>query len=220
MPVFIMFSARVTYNGESSVVDSPAAGIVVVNANVNFSFETPAIGTGNYQYNPSGGSWIFGGASGSGSGPGGQWCSGFSNPNAPQGSQAAFVQSYGSISQTLTGFNPGVTYTISFSAAQRGGTAQHGGESWNVMIDNTVVTNFNPGGTGYAGYAASFTASSSVHTLSFVGTDFAAGDNTVFLGQCKNCSTHSAGCFRQLPRLRRPTTLLSPPRPRSTLRLR
>lgn len=171
--------ARVTYNG-GSVMDSPAASVTVVNGSVNFGFETPAVGAGNYQYNPAGGSWIFGGASGNGSGLVANG-SGFANPNAPQGSQAAFIQSYGSVAQTLAGFTPGVTYTISFSAAQRGGTAQHGGESWNVMIDNTVITNFNVGGTNYASYAAAFTATATVHTLSFVGTDTATGDNTVFL---------------------------------------
>ncbi len=174
--------ARVTYNG-GSVMDSAAAGISVVNANVNFGFELPGIGSGNFQYNPSGGSWIFGGASGNGSGLVANG-SAFANPTAPQGTQAAFIQGYGSITQTLTGFNPGVTYTITFSAAQRG-SVQNGGESWNVMIDNTVITNFSPGGTSYATYTASFTATASIHTLAFVGTDLAGGDNTVFLDNVK-----------------------------------
>jgi hypothetical protein len=171
--------ARVAYNG-GSVADSPASLITVINTNVNFGFETPSIGSGNFQYNPSGASWTFGGASGNGSGLIANG-SGFGNPSAPQGVQAAFVQSFGSISQLLYGFTPGTTYTITYSAAQRSGANQHGGESWNVLIDNTVITNNNPGATSYTTYTATFTASAFTHTLSFVGTDLATGDNTVFL---------------------------------------
>ena len=171
--------ARATYNG-GSVADSPAALITVINTNVNFGFETPSIGLGNFQYDPSGASWTFSGSSGNGSGLLSNG-SGFGNPNAPQGVQAAFVQSFGSISQILHGFTPGVTYTITYSAAQRSGANQHGGESWNVLIDNTVITNNNPGGTSYATYTATFPASAFTHTLSFVGTDMAGGDNTVFI---------------------------------------
>jgi len=171
--------ARVTYNG-GSVVDSPAVVITVINTNVNFSFETPSIGFGNFQYNPSGATWTFDGASGNGSGIIANG-SGFSNPNAPQGTQAAFVQSFGSISQKLSGFAAGTNYTITYSAAQRGGANQHGGESWNVVIDNAVIKSNVPGSTSYADFTASFTASAATHTLAFVGTDLAGGDNTVFI---------------------------------------
>ena len=171
--------ARATYNG-GSVADSPATVITVINTNVNFGFETPSIGSGNYQYNPSVPGWTFSGAPGNGSGLIANG-SGFSNPNAPQGVQAAFVQSYGSISQMLYGFTPGTSYTITYSAAQRAGANQHGGESWNVMIDGTAITTNNPGGTAYVNYTATFVATAFTHTLSFVGTDLAGGDNTVFL---------------------------------------
>jgi hypothetical protein len=171
--------ARVAYNG-GSVADSSAAEVTVINTNVNFGFETPGIGLGNFQYDPPNASWAFSGASGNGSGLVANG-SGFGNPNAPQGAQAAFLQSYGSISQLLYGFTPGTMYTITYSAAQRSGANQHGGESWNVMIDNSVIATANPGGTSYGAYTASFTASAFTHTLSFVGTDLATGDNTVFL---------------------------------------
>ena len=63
--------------------------------------------------------------------------SGFSNPSAPQGTQAAFLQSYGSISQiSVYGFTQGTTLYRDFSAAQNGPAgASTGGESWNVTID-------------------------------------------------------------------------------------
>jgi hypothetical protein len=171
--------ARVTYNG-GSVVDSAAAAITVINTNVNFGFETPSIGFGNYQYNPSPASWTFSGSGGNGSGLIAN-SSGFGNPNASQGVQAAFVQSYGTISQLLYGFTPGTTYTITYSAAQRTGASQHGGESWNVMIDSTAISTNSPGASVYVNYTATFTASAFTHTLSFAGTDLAGGDNTVFL---------------------------------------
>jgi len=170
--------ARANCSGGASI-DSPTVTINVVNSNMNLSFERPVIGSGNYAYSPTGGSWVFGGASGNGAGLVANG-SGFANPNAPQGVQAAFVQGYGAFSQALNGFTPGVTYTIGFSAAQRG-SVQNGGESWNVMIDGAVIATFSPGGTNYANYTATFTAWAGTHTLAFVGTDYAFGDNTVFL---------------------------------------
>ena len=107
--------------------------------------------------------------------------SAFGNPTAPQGLQAAFVQEYGSLSQTLSGFIPGTKYTLSYSAAQRSGSSQNGGESWNVLINNTVIQANSPGTTSYATYSASFTASATAQTLTFQGTDLNGGDNTVFL---------------------------------------
>ena len=144
----------------------------------NFSFETPKVG--DYAYNPVGGSWTFIGASGNGSGILADG-SGFGNPDSPDGSQAAFVQSYGIISQTLYGFVPGTVYSITYSAAQRSGYNQPGGESWNVLIDNQIIQTNTSGGASYATYTATFTATATSHVLSFVGTDIATGDNTVFI---------------------------------------
>jgi hypothetical protein len=143
----------------------------------NFGFETPVIS--GYQYNPSGGSWTFNAASGNnGSGivaNGG----GFGNFNAPQGVQAAFVQEYGTISQVIPGFTPGVNYTISFLAAERLNNAQ----SWNVTVNDVVIASFNPGSsaTSYVPYTANFTATAATETVAFVGTDLAGHDNTVFI---------------------------------------
>ena len=150
---------------------------------LNFGFETPRISA--YQYNPAGGSWTFGGTTGNGSGISANG-SGFTTANtaAPEGTQVAFLQSLGTISQTLYGFSPGTIYTFTFSAAQRADSGnQHGGESWNVKVDNTVIASYNPGAsaTTYVDYQASFTATANSHTLGFIGTDLAGGDNTVFI---------------------------------------
>jgi hypothetical protein len=199
---------QVTYNG-GSVADSSAAVVTVINTNVNFSFETPSIGSGNFEYDPSGASWTFSGTSGNGSGIIANG-SGFSNPNAPQGVQAAFVQSYGSISQILYGFTQGITYTVTFFAAQRPGGNQHGGESWNVTIDNNVIGSYNPGAgaTSYVNYTATFVASKANHTLAFVGMDLATGDNTVFIDDVRISPPIS-----QLP----PTISLASPAPSAVL---
>jgi hypothetical protein len=170
--------AQVFYNG-GGIADSAAVNIAVTNSSVNWGFETPSLGAGNFQYNPSGAAWTFSGSAavtnGSGIVANG---SALGNPNAPQGVQAAFVRGQGAISQTLNGFTPGVNYTIAYEAAQRAGGAQ----SWNVLLDNTVIqVNNAPGFTNYTIYTANFTASAAVLTLSFVGTDLAGGDNTVFL---------------------------------------
>ncbi len=79
----------------------------------------------------------------------------------------------------ISGFAPGTNYTIIFSAAERGGNSQ----SWNVKLDNTVIGSYNPGSSAasYADYTNNFTATAVTHVLSFVGTDLASGDNTIFI---------------------------------------
>jgi hypothetical protein len=149
----------------------------------NFGFETPV--TATYIYNPGGGSWTFSGAAGNGSGVTANH-SGFTAGNAvaPQGVQVAFVQVNGTISQALSGFVPGSTYTVKFMASQRqnksGGQA---GQTFNLKIDNTVIGSFEPSqsGASYVEFTNNFTATAATHTLAFVGTDLHGGDNTVFL---------------------------------------
>ena len=171
--------ARVLFNN-GSTADSSSINLTIINRTLNLGFETPSLGSGNYSYNPTGGSWTFTGSDGtSGSGIAANG-SGFGNANAPEGTQAALLQGYGNISQTLSGFVPGTNYTITYSAAQRS-TVQNGGESWNVTIDGAVIKTNNPGSSSYTTYTASFTATAAMHTLAFVGTDLAGGDNTVFI---------------------------------------
>src|SRR5439155_59661 len=99
--------------GDNTVFIDNVRIIVVSPPPANSSFETPNIGNGNYRYNPAGGSWTFSGASPNGSGIVANG-SGFNNPNAPQGVQAAFVQEFGTISQAIPGFTPGTTYKVTF----------------------------------------------------------------------------------------------------------
>ena len=81
------------------------------------SFEQVALAAGGFAYDPTGSAWAFAGSAGVASN--GSAFTG-SNPSAPSGTQVAFVQNQGSLSQTMTGFAAG-SYHISFSAAQRAG---------------------------------------------------------------------------------------------------
>ncbi len=182
--------ARVLFN-DGSFADSVSINFVVTNINPNLGFETPGLGNGNYSYRPGGATWAFSGTGASGSGIVANG-SGFSNPNAPEGTQAAFLQQFGSFTQSLVGFTPGITYTINYSAAQRG-TVQNGGESWDVSIDGNVIKSNLPGATPYTAQTATFTATAAFHTLSFVGTNLAGGDNTVFIDNISFNPPLSAG---------------------------
>ena len=133
----------------------------------NAGFEAPALGNG-FQYRPSGASWTFSGNAGESGNH-----SGFtgSNPNAPQGTQVAFLQMTGSFSQTIAGWTPG-TYQISFQAAQRVNNHQN----FYVLVDGNSYGNFTPAGSSYASYTTStFSVTGGTHTITFQGVDTARG---------------------------------------------
>ncbi|SRR5579883_2363629 len=143
-------------------------------------FETPNVGTGafsDFARNTSGSPWLYSNYSGvAGNG------SGFTdrNPNAPQGTQVAFLQDYGTMSQAVN-FTAG-TYTISFYAAQRYG--QSSSQKFEVTVDGTVVGTFTPSGTSYSAYTTNaFTVSAGMHTVEFIGLDPSGGDNTALIDQ-------------------------------------
>jgi hypothetical protein len=145
-------------------------------------FETPGVGSGAYQYSPTGSPWVFyapspesGGAGVSGNN------SAFTNgnPHAPEGSQVAFLQRKGVISQAVN-FTAG-TYALSFQAAQRG-NGNTSSQTFAVEIDGTVVGTFTPAGTGYSAYTTkSFTVTAGYHVISFVGLNPKGGDSTAFI---------------------------------------
>jgi subtilase family serine protease len=140
-------------------------------------FEQVVVGAGQFRYDPAGSPWAFSAGSGlSGNG------SGFTagNPPAPQGSQVAFLQGTGSLSQSVAGWAAG-NYVLTFQAAQRG-NFQASRQDFNVLIDGAVVGSFTPSGTSYQGYStAAFTVTAGAHTIAFQGLDSAGGDNTAFV---------------------------------------
>ena len=145
-------------------------------------FESPVIGTGNYQYNPSGSVWAFSGASPNGSGILGDGSPFWKSHYMGWRSDGVYTKIWNFFAAHFR-FVPGTNYTITFSAAQRPAPNQNGGESWKVTIDGTVIGSYNPGAsaTRWLHYTPTFTATASTHTLAFVGTDLAGGDNTVFI---------------------------------------
>ncbi|HEY2328450.1 MAG TPA: hypothetical protein VGI63_01390 [Verrucomicrobiae bacterium] len=148
----------------------------------NAGFETPV--TDDYVYAPGGGAWTFtpkNGGNGSGIAANNKaFTSG--NPPAPEGSQVAFLQAHGVISQVVSGFAPGQHYTMTFAAAQRANFPQRG-QTWDLQINGKTIKSFAPAQAAnqYAIYSAGFVATAAVNTVAFVGTDLAGGDNTVFI---------------------------------------
>jgi hypothetical protein len=149
-------------------------------------FERPPVGTGSgaYQYNPRDSPWAFDGSAGV-AGNGSEFTDG--NPDAPEGTQVAFLQGYGAVSQAVP-FAAG-TYRLSVSAAQRGiGTLSTGNassQSLQVLVDGAAVGDpMTPAGTDFASYGVIFTVTAEgPHTLTLAGTDLDGQDNTALLDQ-------------------------------------
>jgi streptogramin lyase len=156
-------------------------------------FAIPNVGTNvgtSYQYNPSGSPWTFSSSSPSGSGVAGN-ASDFTsgNPNAPLGTQVAFLQETGTISQTLS-FAAG-SYEMSLLAAQRGDFGQSA-QTFQVNVDGTAVGTITPVGLNYATYTTNpFTVTPGVHTIQLVGLNPLGGDNTALIGSVSLISVAS-----------------------------
>jgi RHS repeat-associated protein len=155
------------------------AGGTSVNV-ANFGFESPAVGAGSFQYAPTGGAWTFaagGGLTGNNSG----FTGGLA---APEGSQAAFLQagSASYISQSISGFQAGTNYIVTFAAAQRSNCCNAGGQDFQVYLDGALLGTFHPSASGYADYSTpTFTTSAGTHVLKFVGLNSLGGDHTAFI---------------------------------------
>jgi hypothetical protein len=182
-----LYTAPATGAGSDSV--QAASGGVTGSATVSITsatlalsdagFESPAVGTGqlSYVYDPTGTAWSYSGDAGvAGNGSAFTW----DNPNAPDGTQVAFLQSTGSFSQQVAGWAAG-TYELTFDAAQRG-YYQASRQNFQVLVDGIVVGTFIPSNTSYKQFTtAPFTVSAGTHTITFQGLDTAGGDNSVFI---------------------------------------
>jgi CSLREA domain-containing protein len=173
-------NSNIIGGGPSTFVSIPNAG-----------FETPVVGTNTYQFNPTGASWTFSpyvyGSSGVGiAGNGSAFTT--DNPNAPEGTQVAFIQDAGTISQSLSFV--GGTYTVSFFAARRG--YDPGGlQTLQVLIDGSVIGTFTPSALSYVSFTTStFTVSGGAHTLAFHG--LTVNDSTALIDQVSVTSTPGA----------------------------
>jgi predicted Zn-dependent protease len=167
-------------NGSSSVALSqsvnPSGSSSTTTTFVNASFETPALSSGGYQYNPSGAGigWTFSSNSGIESN-GSAWGAAL----APDGKQAAFLQSLGTISQTVS-LNAG-SYTLSFQAARRNCCVSPYVQPVKVTVDGVQIGSLvSPASTSFSLVSIAFTVGSSgAHTIVFAGTD--GTDKTTFI---------------------------------------
>jgi hypothetical protein len=143
----------------------------------DYGFETPPVGSdsGAFAYRPIGSPWTFTDSAGV-AGNGGAFTGG--NPAAPEGSQVAFLQEQGTLSQSI--YFPAGIYSLSFQAAQRRNVASS--QTFRVEVDGAVVGTFTPSGTNYQSYATDgFPVTAGYHTITFVGLNPAGGDNTAFI---------------------------------------
>jgi serine/threonine-protein kinase len=160
--------------GKTITGTTPAA----VNIIQDPGFETPQVGTGTHAFaaRPAGSPWTFTG----GAGVAGNGC-GYTggNPNAPQGTQVAFLQGTPSrISQTVQ-FKAGA-YTLSFQAARRASFGNN--QTFQVRIDDAVVGKFTTSGTNYVTMTTdNFTVEAGAHTITFEGLNPLGGDNTALI---------------------------------------
>ena len=153
-------------------------------------FESPQVGAGTFgafAYAPADTGWTFtpqSGANGSGVTGNG---SGFTaqNPNAPEGSQAAFLQGDGTMSQSVD--LAAGTYAVSFLAAQRVQWQSGRQQDFQVLVDGAVAGTFVPpsGGAYWGCQAGPFTVTAGPHTIMFKGLDTAGGDNTAFVDDAR-----------------------------------
>jgi hypothetical protein len=153
---------------------NPAAGAVAL---TNSGFESPVLGNGGYQYQPTTTGWVFnsqGGIQRNGS----VWGA----ATALEGQQTAFLQG-GNAQMTQTLNLPAGTYSVSFYAARRVYPSQGTvAQPLQLSIDGIAVgAPISPTSTAFALYtSANFTVAAGSHTLRFTATNY-SGDNTTFV---------------------------------------
>lgn len=148
---------------------------------IDGGFENPILtGTGNAGRNLTitGSPWNFGTNSGITNNN-----SDFVPPAAPEGSQAAILRGTQDITQTIHGFETGVTYSLSFETAGR--TSTLGPTEFRVLVGSNILTFntnsiINPGQNGYQSYTSDpFTTLGGSFLLTFDG--LTPGDKTTYL---------------------------------------
>ncbi|MCY3016429.1 MAG: Ig-like domain repeat protein [Planctomycetota bacterium] len=175
-------------SGNVFIADRNTLPVVVADS----SFENPAVRFSygaSFQYAPTGSPWTFTAATGTnGSGLTGNGTS-FTNwnPNAPAGSQVAFLQGTGRISQSLT-LEAG-SYTLSLSTAQRLGSAANT-QSIGVFVNGVSVATLRPANQNYSPLTTpTFTVAKGTHTVELRG--LATTDQMAFIDSVAITSAQS-----------------------------
>lgn len=145
----------------------------------NGSFETPSLNGYSYTYNPSDPSWTFSSNSGIANGANGFELSG----SIPNGSQFAFIQTTGTLSQTFTLPSAG-QYQLTFYSAGRVARDGYGGNTIfgaflngsQIGSDFTTVSN-----QAFTANTLIFTGNEGSNTLLFQLKNYYGGDNTAYV---------------------------------------
>jgi sugar lactone lactonase YvrE len=196
-------------SGNVFIADRNTLPVVVGDA----SFESPAVrtstGVPSFQYAPTGAAWAFTAQSGTnGSGLTGNGTAlTVNNPVAPSGSQVAFLQGTGRISQSVT-VEAGV-YTLSLSAAQRR-TSILNTQRIGVFVNGVSVGTLIPTSPAYATLTTgSFPLAKGTHVVEFRGINPNGGDNTAFIDSVAITSAQSPAIKRWDPLTGTLSTLLT-----------
>ena len=104
---------------------------------------------------------------------------GGANATPPDGNQVAFIQDAGTLSQTVSGLTPGVTYTLSFFDGHRFGDSGPG-DTLTTIIGGTTLGTDTPNVNEYTPITYSFLATSSSELLQFVHGNV-TGDQSIAL---------------------------------------
>ena len=152
----------------------------VSNLPQNAGFELPAVTAANgLQYGVAGAGWTFSPENGTGGAGLQKNGSAFGASAAPEGTQTAFVQTSGAMSQSLPDLSAG-KYAVRFTAARRGWSGG-GQQTLGVYLDDTLLGSYAPGSTLFDAFTSgSISLGAGTHTLRFAGQNV-SGDNTAFV---------------------------------------
>ena len=170
-------NGQLAFQAGSGFTVSAATPSLVVSL-ADGGFEVPALASGTSQAGPSGSSWTFAGTSGLASN-GAALLAG--NPAAPEGSQVAYVEGAGSLSQVVTVSTGPWSGVVRFRAAQMAGPGVNGGaQALQVLVDGTPVGTVQPDSIVFGDYASvPLTLTAGPHTLAFQGIAGAAGSGVL-----------------------------------------
>jgi hypothetical protein len=175
----IKFAAMNSTGDQSAFVDAVQLSVApALPSIVNNSFESPTVS--GFVYDPTGAGWTFAGNSGIE-----QNGSAWDAPSAPNGTQAAFLQSggagvtgaNGAISQVVDFSTIGV-FSLQFQAARRSTETQEIG----VYLDGTLVGTYSPSsGSSWDTFTASLDITTvGNHTIKFAAIN-SSGDQSAFI---------------------------------------
>ena len=90
---------------------------------------------------------------------------------APEGVQVAFIQSTGTVSQAISGFQANTNYVITFKAIQRTNCCNAGGQDIAVYLDSTQLGSaIHPGSSGYLEYSTPVFSTSRLNAPRWAGS--------------------------------------------------